>query len=155
MENTPEFTPDFKELLRLFHSTGVEYLVVGAFALAVHGAPRYTGDLDLWVSTSSENAQRVYEALVEFGFGETGISPALLQTPDRVFRTGKAPSAVDMLTTISGVSWDDAWPTRMEVEYRGTKFWVRSAEVIIKNKLASGRWKDAGDAARLQAGRKS
>jgi hypothetical protein len=99
---------DFSELLESFNATGVEYLLVGGYALAHHGAPRYTGDLDLFVHATPENARRILEALEAFGFGSLGLTVEDFSAPDRVVQLGRPPVRVDILTSINGVTWDEA-----------------------------------------------
>ena len=103
-----EVQPDFRELLLLFNAHSVEYIIVGAYALAHHGAPRYTGDLDLHVRPEPENAARVLHALQEFGFGSVGLAPDDFSVPERVVQLGYPPIRIDIITSISGVSWDEA-----------------------------------------------
>ncbi|HEY4002482.1 MAG TPA: hypothetical protein VGO93_26660, partial [Candidatus Xenobia bacterium] len=103
-----EIHPDFKELLSLFNTRGVEYVIVGAFALAHHGAPRYTGDLDILVQPDRENARNILEALRQFGFGSVGLTEADFELPDRVVQLGYPPVRVDLITSISGVGWMEA-----------------------------------------------
>jgi len=110
---------DLRELLGLLNSSGVEYLVIGAFAVAFHGFPRYTADLDLLVRPTAENADRVLRALSEFGFGTVGIQAADLRSPGKVIQLGVKPNRVDLLTAISGVSFEEAWATRIEADLEG------------------------------------
>ncbi|MGA3028400.1 MAG: hypothetical protein ABSF98_26945 [Bryobacteraceae bacterium] len=141
---------DLREFLGLLNSNGVEYLVVGAFAVAYHGFPRYTADLDLLVRPTAENADRVLRALSEFGFGRLGIQAADLRTPGVVVQLGVQPNRIDLLTTISGVSFEEAWATACEAELEGipTRFIGRSA--LLRNKQQTGRAKDLGDAEELR-----
>ena len=96
--------PDFKELLALFNAHEVEYIVVGAYALAFHGAPRFTGDIDVFVRPTPQNAQRIIAALDAFGFGDIGLSPSDFQRPDHVVQLGVPPVRVDLITSLTGVS---------------------------------------------------
>ena len=107
---------DLREFLGLLNSNGVEYLVVGAFAVAFHGFPRYTADLDLLVRPTAENADRVLRTLSEFGFGKLDIQAADLREPGMVVQLGVKPNRIDLLTAISGVSFEEAWATGEDKE---------------------------------------
>ncbi len=141
---------DWREFLELLNSNGVDYLVVGAFAVAFHGFPRYTGDLDVLVRPTEENAGRVMDALREFGFGSTGIKVEDFSRPGIVIQLGVEPNRIDMLTAISGVGFEEAWEGRSEAELDGvaTRFIGRAA--LLRNKEQTGRAKDLGDAEELR-----
>jgi hypothetical protein len=141
---------DWREFPELLNSNGVEYLVVGAFAVAFHGFPRYTGELDLLVRPTEDNAQRALLALSEFGFGKLGIQTADLCSPGMVVQLGVKPNRIDLLTAISGVSFEEAWATRSKAELDGvaTQFIGRTA--LLRNKQQTGRAKDLGDAEELR-----
>src|SRR5450631_1227879 len=111
---------DWREFLELLNSNGVEYLVVGAFAVAFHGFPRYTADLDLLVRPTADNAQRALLTPSEFGFGKLGIQAADLCSPGMVVQLGVKPNRIDLLTAISGVSFEEAWATRSKAELDGS-----------------------------------
>jgi hypothetical protein len=96
---------DFKELCELFNSHGVEYVIVGGHALAFHGAPRFTGDIDLFVCRSKANAHRIFQALQTFGFGDAGITEEDFLTPGRIVQMGVVPVRIDIINQLSGVSW--------------------------------------------------
>jgi hypothetical protein len=141
---------DWREFIELLNSNGVEYLVVGAFAVAFHGFPRYTEDLDLLVRPTEENADRILRALTAFGFGKAGIQAADLRSPGRVVQMGVKPNRIDLLTGISGVSFEEAWATRSEAELDGiTTHFIGRAE-LLRNKQQTGRAKDLGDAEELR-----
>jgi hypothetical protein len=141
---------DWREFLELLNSHEVEYLVVGAFAVAFHGFPRYTAALDLLVRPTEENANRVLLALSEFGFGQMGIQAADLRSPGMVVQLGAKPNRIDLLTAISGVSFEEAWAARNEAELDGiaTHFIGRAA--LLRNKEQNGRARDLGDAEELR-----
>lgn len=107
--------PDFIEMLSALHDAAAEYLIVGAHALAAHGRPRATGDLDVWVRPSRANADRVYAALTHFGSPLHELSPRDLATPDLVFQIGVVPMRIDILTSVSGVTFDEGWASRITV----------------------------------------
>ena len=104
-----EVQPDFKELLGLFNAHHVDYLIVGGYALAFHGAPRFTGDLDLFVKPDPQNAQRILEALNDFGFGLLGLTREDFIQPERVVQLGVPPVRLDLITSLTGVTWPEAW----------------------------------------------
>jgi hypothetical protein len=136
---------DFKELLGLFNAHGVEYLVVGGYALAYHGAPRYTGDIDLVIRADRENAQRVLAALEEFGFGSLNLTIEDFALPDRITQLGVPPVRVDIVTSLNGVTWDDAWAGRAGGVYGETPVNFIGLRQFIANKKSVGRAKDLAD----------
>ena len=140
-----EIRNDFKELLELFNKHKVEYLVVGGYALAFHGAPRFTGDIDLYVRPVHENAERILHALDEFGFGSLDLSEEDFATPGKVVQLGVPPVRIDIITRISGVSWEKADESKVSGEYGGTPVHFISREDLIANKRETGRKKDAAD----------
>ncbi len=140
-----DLQPDFKELLELFNAHGVEYLVVGAYALAFHGSPRNTGDIDLLVRVHPENAKRIVSALTAFGFGSLGLKEGDFLLPDQVVQLGVPPVRVDILTSLSGVSWEEAFSGRISGNYGDVPIFFIGKNEYIKNKRATGRKKDAAD----------
>ena len=136
---------DFKELLELFNRHKVEYLIVGGYALAFHGAPRVTGDIDLFVRPTSENAERVLAALDEFGFGSLNLSKADFTTPGMVVQLGVPPIRIDIITRVSGVSWEKADAGKIPGHYGETPVHFIGREDFIANKRATGRARDAAD----------
>ena len=144
--------PDYRDMLSALSAAGVEYLLVGAFALAAHGLPRATGDIDIWVRPSPENALRVLKALQEFGAPAFNLTIEDLSTLDLVFQIGVAPRRIDILTSIDGIDFDHAWPNRVSVELEGVTVPVISRADLITNKRASGRPKDRADLAWLESG---
>jgi hypothetical protein len=136
---------DFCELLACFNASGVRALIVGAYALGFHGAPRMTGDLDVLVQPSAENAARVMTALASFGFGEVGLSAADFERPDVVVQLGVPPVRVDLLTGLSGVTWDEAWAGRVAGELGDVPVVFIGLADLRRNKRAAGRHKDLAD----------
>jgi hypothetical protein len=136
---------DFVDMLSALSEAGAEYLVVGAHALAAHGTPRATGDLDIWIRPTRENAARAWRALLAFGAPLTELSEADLREPDIVFQIGVPPSRVDLLTSISGVEWTQAWQGRIHVVIQGLDIPVLGRAELIANKRATGRAKDLAD----------
>ena len=145
------FNPDFKDMLSALSDAEIDFLVVGAYAMAVHGHPRATGDLDIWVRPSSDNAPRVYLALAEFGAPLDDLSVEDLTTPGVVFQIGVEPSRIDILTSISGVEFNSAWRRRQSIELEGISLNVIGRTDLIVNKRASGRTKDLADAETLDS----
>jgi hypothetical protein len=141
---------DLREFVELLNSNGVEYLVVGAFAVAYHGFPRYTADLDLLVRPSPENADRMLRALERFGFGSLGIQASDLCSPGMVIQLGVQPNRIDILTAISGVSFEEAWTSRIKAELDGIVTHYIGREPLLRNKERTGRAKDLGDAEELR-----
>jgi len=138
-------TQDFKEFAALLNSNGVEYLVVGGYALAAYGHPRYTGDLDFWIGADDANADRVLVALDQFGFGNMGINKLDLATSGRVIQLGYPPARIDLLTSIDGVEFAECFARRMTVDVDGLALNFISLEDFKANKKASGRHKDLAD----------
>ena len=140
-----EVQQDFKELLEVFNAHKVKYLIVGGYALAFHGAPRYTGYIDIFVKPDAENASRILDALNEFGFGSVGLQEEDLKTPNKVVQLGFPPVRIDIITSISGVSWDDAFKKDDKGEYGNVPVNYIGKEHYVLNKRASGRKKDLAD----------
>ena len=143
--NIMEIRTDFKELLELFNKNKVEYLIVGGYALAFHGAPRFTGDIDLFVRSARENAKRILAALDEFGFGSLDLSEDDFSMPGKVIQLGVPPIRIDIITNVSGVSWEKADNSKVPGQYGRTPVYFISREDFIANKKATGRKKDAAD----------
>lgn len=143
----PILNEDFADLLVALDAEGVEYLLVGAFALAAHGAPRFTGDLDVWVRPSPENARRVLRALARFGapVAAHGLTVADLSSPGGVYQMGIPPRRIDVLTAIDGVSFDEAWPGRLRGRLGNVPVPFLGLRDLVRNKRAAGRTKDLLD----------
>lgn len=142
--------PDFRDMLLALSGAGVEFLLVGAYALAVHGVPRATGDIDLWVRANRENANRLWAALVEFGAPLHGVTEQDFAAPGVVYQIGVPPRRIDLLTEIGGVQFEEAWSQRETVELEGLTISVVNREHLLRNKRATGRKKDLLDAAMLE-----
>ncbi len=141
---------DFSDLLRAFYDAQVDFIVVGAHAMAFHGYIRATGDFDVWVRPTPENGGRVYLALVAFGAPMVGTSSADFASADLIFQIGVVPSRIDVITGIDGVSWDDAWSDAAETLYEGVPLKVLGRSSLLANKRASARPKDLIDVAELE-----
>jgi hypothetical protein len=136
---------DFLELLRAFIEAEVRFLVVGAYALALHGHPRATGDLDIWVAATPDNSTRVYGALAAFGAPLHDLNAEDLAHPGVVYQMGVAPYRIDILTKLSGVDFDEAWIGRAVQDIEGLPVPFIGREAFIQNKRAIGRTKDLAD----------
>ena len=138
---------DFHDMLNALVNAEVRFLVVGAHALAVHGVPRATGDLDVWVRPDAENASRVIQALTRFGapINDLGIRIDDFCKPELVAQLGLPPYRIDFLTSISGVDFEDAWNERVEAEIESVRVPVLGLKSFVQNKRASGRTKDVAD----------
>ena len=141
---------DFRDLLAEFNDHRVEFLVVGAHALAAHGHVRATKDLDVWVRPEPANAKRVVCALRAFGAPLLDLSESDLSTPGVVFQIGVAPLRIDVLTAIDGVAFGEAWSARFPTEFDGLPVFVLSKQHTIQNKRTAGRAQDLADIERLQ-----
>ena len=136
---------DFVDLLRSFIARDVRFLVVGAYALAVHGTPRATGDLDVWVDATPENAPRVMRALAEFGAPMQGLTDDDFARPGIVYQMGLAPGRIDVITELTGLTFAAAWPDRVEQPLENMSVPVIGREAFIRNKKATGRPRDLVD----------
>jgi len=138
-------TPDFLDMLHALSAENARFLLVGAHARAIHGTPRATGDLDIWIRRDPDNARRLYRALARFGAPLEGISETDLQEPDMVFQIGVSPNRIDLLTDLTGVDFDHAWPNRKTIVFKGLEIGVIGREDFLINKRATGRLRDLAD----------
>ena len=137
--------PDFKEFLSLLHTHHVEYLLVGGYAVAAHGYPRFTGDIDLWIQTSTENSERVLHVCREFGFDVPNLRAELFKEPNHMTRMGNPPLRIEILNSVSGLTFDAAWENRIVKQWDGVPVSLISLHDLRTNKQASGRLKDLAD----------
>ncbi len=137
--------PDFAALLRALSEARARFLVVGAYALALHARPRATGDLDLWVEASPENAARVHAALIAFGAPLQDLSVEDLSQPDLVYQIGVVPRRIDLLTSLTGIQFADAWESRVESDLGDVRCAFIGKDALIRNKRAVGRPRDLAD----------
>jgi hypothetical protein len=144
-DNIMELNSDFKEFLELLNKHSVEYMVVGGFALAFHGAPRYTGDIDIWVRSDPENANLLIQALKEFGFSLPELTADDFCVADQIVQLGLPPVRIDLLTSISGVTWSEAFPAITREMFQEVLIPFIGKTAYLKNKRASGRPKDLAD----------
>lgn len=142
---------DLRAFIELLNSNKVEYLIVGAFALAYHGWPRYTRDLDILVRPEEENAARIETALRDFGFGSAGLSAEDFKRRYQAIQLGFEPNRIDLLTTLTGVTFEEAWEQRVPAVLDGVPVWFISREHLVRNKRAAGRPQDLADVARIES----
>ena len=143
---------DFKELLELLNAHAVEYVIVGAHALAFHGIPRYTGDIDIYVRPDPENARCITAALDEFGFCSVGLSQTDFIKPGKVIQLGRAPVRVDFVTSLSGLSWEEVFTHKAAGHFADVPVAYLGREQLVMNKRACGRMKDLADLEALGEG---
>jgi hypothetical protein len=136
---------DWRQFIESLNSNEVEYVVVGAVALAHHGFSRYTGDLDILVRNTIDNSKRLESALAEFGFGVLGLKAADFVDAYRVIQLGVAPNRIDLLTSLTGVTFDEAWASRVETTIETTLVNFIGREALIRNKRLTGRAQDKAD----------
>lgn len=142
---------DLKEFIGLLNSHDVEYLLVGGHAVAFHGHPRFTGDIDFFIRATPENVQRLLSTLAAFGFGSVGISESDLVESGRVLQLGHPPNRIDILTSISGVTFEAAWKSRIESKLDDQPVVIIGWSELVKNKKAAARPKDLADVEKLLA----
>lgn len=140
---------DFREFLQLLNENDVRYLLIGGYAVVHYGYVRATGDMDIWVAPEEDNAARLVQAVREFGFDEPDLAPALFLEPGKVVRMGEPPLRLELLSAISGVTFDECYAARNAATFDGVHVPVISVEHLKRNKRASGRHKDLDDLAHL------
>jgi hypothetical protein len=143
-------SPDFKELLRLLNVNQVGYLVVGGYAVAFHGYPRYTKDLDIWVESTPENASRIVQALEQFGFGSLGLQEQDFLEPDTIIQLGYPPNRIDLITTIPGINFASCYKDKQAVPIDDITVNFIDLENLKKSKKASARPQDLADLENLK-----
>lgn len=141
---------DLREFVECLNSNGVEYLVVGALAVSWHGYSRYSADVDFFVRAVPSNAACILRAIQQFGFGSLGLTVDDFTAPARVIQLGHEPNRIDLMTSISGVSFEDAWQTRVQGELDGLVVHFIGRDALLRNKEASGRSKDRIDVEELR-----
>jgi len=144
-----ELDKDFNEFVELFLEHNVRFLIVGGYALAAHGLPRATGDLDAWVWINPENAQNIMRALNAFGFQNLSLTESDFSREDSIIQLGYPPFRIDILTSIDGVAFDQAWEKKVVVELNGMNVPFIGRDDLITNKKAAGRPQDIADVSRL------
>ncbi len=140
-----EIHQDYKELLQLLNDHNAQYVIVGAYALAFHGNPRYTGDLDIFIGCDEGNAEKIVKALQDFGFSSFNITKKDIMEPDTVIQLGYPPLRIDLITSLTGVSWDEVYNNALLGNYGDVQVLFIGKEQFIKNKKALGRYQDLAD----------
>lgn len=141
---------DFKEFIQSLNDNGVRYLVVGGYAVALHGYPRYTKDMDVWVEMTPENASKIVKALDQFGFGSLGVKAADFTESDQMLQLGYPPARIDILTTLPGVEFSECYPAHVTVNMDDVSVDFIDLENLKKNKKATGRYQDLADLENLE-----
>lgn len=136
---------DFKELIKLLNDNQVRYLVVGGYAVAVHGYPRYTKDMDVWIELSLENALRLIQALEQFGFGSLGLQAADFLDPNQIVQLGYPPNRIDLIASLQGVEFESCYRSRIQLEIDDVIVNFIDLQNLKKNKKATGRLQDLAD----------
>ena len=145
---------DFSALLQAFNDAGVEYLLIGGRAYSFHDQPRYTKDYDLWIRSTPENAVRAFAALARFGAPLDGVTAQDLIDPESFFAMGIPPNRIDVLNSIDGITFEEAWPRRVEGRHGDVLMWVIGIDDLIRNKRAAGRSTDLIDVEKLERRRR-
>lgn len=140
-----EIQEDFREFFALLNAHKVEFIIVGGYALAFHGAPRYTGDIDVYINPTHTNAKQIVIALKDFGFSSLDLSVEDFQKEDHVIQLGLPPIRIDIITSITGVSWEQADSSKISGKYGDVPVFYISREQYLVNKRAIGRAKDIAD----------
>lgn len=144
---------DFREFIELLNAKDVKYLVIGGYAVAFHGHPRYTKDIDFWIWLNDQNANRMIEALHDFGFASLGIEKEDFLDKDTVIQLGYPPNRIDLLTDLDALDFETCYATREKLDLEGISVNFLDVESLIKTKRASGRMQDLADVEKLEAGR--
>jgi len=141
---------DLREFIELLNANGAEYIVVGGLAVAWHGHPRFTADIDFLVRPDHTNAEVILKTLSDFGFSGLGITSADLCQPDQIVQLGRKPNRIDVITSIAGVSFEEAWATRVAGSIDSIPVYFIGRDELIRNKEAAGRPQDVADANALR-----
>ena len=144
-------SPDFKEFIELLNAHNVEYLIVGGYALAFHGHPRYTKDIDVWIATNTVNAERMLKVLTDFGFSSLALSQQDFLEENNIIQLGFPPNRIDILTSIDGIEFANTISQSSIIEVDGVTIHLIGIHKLIENKTASGRLQDLADVEKLQA----
>ncbi len=145
-----ELEKDYREFIQSLNENDVEYLLVGGYAVIHYGYPRLTIDMDIWINSSQDNAMKVYHSLEGFGYPMETINVNDFSTPDLIFQIGRPPVRIDILTSVEGLSFDNAFKNRIKVKDKGTEINIIGLDDLKKNKKAVGRHKDLDDLENLQ-----
>ncbi|PIZ25943.1 MAG: hypothetical protein COY47_03190 [Chloroflexi bacterium CG_4_10_14_0_8_um_filter_57_5] len=141
---------DFKEFIQSLNDNGVRYLVIGGYAVAFHGHPRYTKDMDVWIAMDAENAANMVKALDQFGFASLGLQAADFLTRDQIIQLGYPPNRIDVITTATGVDFETCYAARVQADVNGLLVNFIDRESLKRNKIAAGRHQDLADVEHLE-----
>lgn len=141
---------DFRDFLKLLNSKKIKYLLIGGYAVGYYGYPRATADIDIWVAISKENAKKITEAIRDFGMNTPDLTESIFLKPGQIIRMGYPPIRIEVLTEISGVNFEQCYARRKETKIDGIKVKIISFDDLLKNKKASGRYKDLNDLENLR-----
>lgn len=144
-------SPDFKEFIELLNAHNVEYLIVGGYALAFHGHPRYTKDIDVWIAANPENSKKMLNVLKDFGFASLSLSQQDFLEQENIIQLGFPPNRIDILTSVDGIQFTDSISTSSVIDVDGIAIHLIGIHKLIENKIASGRLQDLADVEKLQA----
>lgn len=147
-------SPDFEDFIKLLNKHEVKYLIVGGYAMAFHGKPRYTGDLDIWIKVSDDNATKLVQVLDEFGFSSLGFTKDDFLKDNLINQIGYPPLRIDIITSIDGITFDEAYPKKLTIELEGINASYIGFDELIKNKRSSGRKIDISDVEDLKGSKK-
>ena len=142
---------DLRAFVELLIAKRVDFIIVGGHAVAYHGFPRFTGDIDIWVRPTIENGERLVDVLAAFGFGDCGVSASDFTIPERVVQLGTPPHRIDLLTSISAVEFSEAWDSRVNAALDGIGVSFLGRDALLRNKRAAGRAKDLADIEELES----
>lgn len=145
-----KLSKDLREFIELLNSAEIDYVIVGGHAVAYHGHPRYTGDIDFFVRPDASTAHKLVLLLKRFGFDDADLVPEDLAESDQVIQLGRVPYRIDILTGITGVTFEEAFASRISAKLDGLPVWIIARDPLLKNKRATGRLKDAADVEELE-----
>ncbi len=144
------FNQDFKEFIQLLNDNQARYLIVGGYAVALHGYPRYTKDIDIWIELTKENAAHIIKTLDQFGFSSLGLKEQDFLIEDQIIQLGYAPNRIDILTSLPGVEFKECYEKRLSIEIDAVKVSLIDLDSLRKNKKATGRYQDLADLEKLE-----
>jgi hypothetical protein len=145
-----KLSPDLKEFIELLGFRKVEYLIVGGWSFGFHATPRYTGDIDFFVRRDQQTASKLVQVIHDFGFGQLDLTKEDFLKPEFVIQLGREPNRIDILTSVTGVEFEEAWQRRVPGSLDGCKVFYISKDLLIKNKVATGRLRDLADVKELR-----
>ena len=153
MSDSTVFSPDFREFVELLIQHNVKYMITGGYAVGVYGHPRYTGDLDFWIEASIENGEKLVNVFHAFGLASFGLKAIDFTKPNQIVQIGYPPYRIDLITSIDGVNFEDAYPNKNVIEVDGIQVIFIGLDDLKANKKASGRGKDLEDLKNLEKNR--